>query len=249
MAEVLKQLRGHSGSEVYLMKNDQKLYVRKVDNVERNHERMKALFGYVDLPEIYDYNGTSLEMEYIQGQDMKNYFLYNGVAEFNQFITNTINLFAANSEDKDYHETYVHSLYWLESYNNPFPFTADQLVEKLPRVLPRSVYHGDMTLENIIYSGTSRFYFIDPVTVPYDSWVFDIAKMRQDLECKWFLRYDERTHIDVKLGNIQETILHRFPIANNNYLLILMLLRVFKHCIRGTLEYDFIVKEIKRLWK
>jgi hypothetical protein len=86
------------------------------------------------------------------------------------------------------------------------------------------------------------------VTLKYDSWVFDIAKLRQDLECKWFLRRDP-VMLDVKLLNIQEHVLSKFPIANDDYLLILMLLRVYLHCEKDSLEYDFIMKEINRLWK
>ena len=55
--------------------------------------------------------------------------------------------------------------------------------------------------------------------------------------------------IDVKLLKIQEHVLNKFPIANDDYLLILMLLRVYLHCEKDSLEYNFIMKEINRLWK
>jgi hypothetical protein len=55
--------------------------------------------------------------------------------------------------------------------------------------------------------------------------------------------------LDVKLKNIQDKILDCFPIANNNYLLILMLLRVLAHAPKGSFENKFILKEIKKLWK
>lgn len=245
MEKLLKKLSGHSGSTVCLMQTDI-MFVRKIENVQRNYERLSALVGYVDVPKIYCYDGTILDMEYIHGTDMRNYLLNNPIKDLNDFLVNTISMFASKSVDKDYTNIYNEMLSWIEP--GMFPFTKEELIDKLPKILPKSVYHGDMTLENIIYSTSGRFYFIDAVTLKYDSWVFDIAKLRQDLECKWFLRRDP-VMLDVKLLNIQEHILKKFPIANDDYLLILMLLRVYLHCEKDSLEYNFIVKEIKRLWK
>ena len=109
------------------------------------------------------------------------------------------------------------------------------------------MYHGDLTLENIMHSDAG-FYMIDPVTSEYDSYIFDIAKMRQDLECKWFVR-KEHLKLDVKLEYIQNKILDEFPLANNDYLLILMLLRVWNYTIPKTKEQRFILENIIKLWK
>jgi len=113
--------------------------------------------------------------------------------------------------------------------------------------LPSSNYHGDLTLENILHSNDS-FYMIDAVTIEYDSYIFDIAKLRQDLECKWFLR-NSNLSLDVKLQNLQEKILSRFSGSDNDYLLILMLLRVYQHTKTFDDDRKFILKEINRLWK
>lgn len=246
MEKLVKTLKGHSGSIVTLIQNENGMLVRKIDNVERNYERLKALLGYVDVPKIYHYDGNRLDMEYIHGTDMRNYLLNNPVKDLNDFLVNAITLFSNNSVDKDYTPVYNDMLSWIE--DGMFPFTKDELIDKLPKVLPQSVYHGDMTLENIIYSTGNRFFFIDAVTLRYDSWVFDIAKLRQDLECKWFLRRDP-VMLDVKLMNIQDHLLKKFPLANDDYLLILMLLRVYLHCDKDSIEYDFVMREIKRLWK
>lgn len=246
MEKLLKKLTGHSGSTVALMQGDDCMFVRKIENVERNYERLSALLGYVDVPKIYHYDGTIMDMEYIHGTDMRNYLLNNSIKDLTEFLINTLNMFASKSVDKDYTNVYNEMLSWIEP--DMFPFTKEQLIDRLPKVLPKSVYHGDMTLENIIHSTSNRFYFIDAVTLKYDSWIFDIAKLRQDLECKWFLRRNPAM-LDVKLLNIQEQILNKFPIAKNDNLLILMLLRVYLHCDKDSLEYDFVMREIKRLWK
>jgi aminoglycoside phosphotransferase family enzyme len=131
--------------------------------------------------------------------------------------------------------------------NTELPFSKEEFISRLPVFLPQSNYHGDLTLENILKT-KDRFCLIDAVTIEYDSYIFDIAKLRQDLECKWFLR-SSSAMLDNKLKNIQTQIFLRYPNANNDYLLILMLLRVYKHAKANTLEQDFLIREITKLWK
>ena len=73
----------------------------------------------------------------------------------------------------------------------------------MPRVLQSSNYHGDLTLEKIIYTSDRGFFLIDCTTIEYDSYIFDIAKLRQDLELGWFNRKDNLI-IDVKIKKIQK---------------------------------------------
>jgi hypothetical protein len=72
--------------------------------------------------------------------------------------------------------------------------------------------------------------------------------MRQDLDCKWFVR-KEHLMLDVKLEYIQSKILEKYPLANNDYLLILMLLRVWRYTTPKTKEQKFILENLIRLWK
>jgi hypothetical protein len=55
--------------------------------------------------------------------------------------------------------------------------------------------------------------------------------------------------LDVKTKHIQQELLKRFPEANNDYLLVLMLLRVYRYSKPDTLERQFILDWIKKLWK
>ena len=247
MDKIVKELHGFSGSNVFLMQNDSHLFIRKIGNVERNYERLTALETVCNVPKVYQKSGEILDMEYIHGLDMKNYLRTNTTELLSSFINQTINKFACSSIDKDYTQVYNAKLEWVDSASD-LPFNKNELIAKLPKILPQSLYHGDMTLENIIHGVNDKFYMIDAVTIEYDSWVFDLAKLRQDLECKWFLRKD-KLMLDVKLENIQKTLMESFPLANNNYLLILMLLRVYLHAPKNSLEHKFIIKEINRLWK
>ena len=70
---IVKELKGYSGSRIYLMQNNEHLFIRKLGNVERNYERLTALFVDYNVPKIYNKENEILDMEYIHGLDMKNY--------------------------------------------------------------------------------------------------------------------------------------------------------------------------------
>lgn len=247
MGKIVKELTGHSGSTIYLMESADSYFVRKENNVERNLERLSDLYvkGY-PVPRILKSEHNAIEMEYVHGLDIKNYLIHNKVSTLTDFIIDTCDAFAQNSSMKNYSDVYHKKLDWLDGVNE-LPFTKSELIDSLPQNLPCSTYHGDLTLENIIYTDPG-FHMIDAVTVEYDSYVFDIAKMRQDLECKWFLRGTD-VRLDTKLQNIQDQLRRLYPEAFNDSLLILMLLRVYLHTKKGDTNYNFIMKEIKRLWK
>ena len=59
----------------------------------------------------------------------------------------------------------------------------------------------------------------------------------------------EEKLLDVKVENIQDKLLEIFELANNNYLLILMLLRVYRYTKPFSKEERLLTKEMNRLWK
>ena len=126
-------------------------------------------FGY-PVPKIYDVKGQVLDMEFIRGLDMKNYLLHNNPIQLYEFLCELIDSFKETvTEYKDYTETYHQKLAWLP---DNFLFTKNELIERLPKLVPSSFYHGDLTLENILYTDPG-FHLIDPVTIEYDSYIFD----------------------------------------------------------------------------
>ena len=243
----IKELKGFSGSKIYLMKNNNGLFIRKMDNVDRNYIKLNELSQHFNVPKIYTYDNNVLDMEYIHGLDMKSYLAVRDTKRLTDFLIDTLYKFSNNVSMSDYTNVYIDKLKYIKLPSEMI-FTKEQLLEKLPKRLPRSKYFGDLTLENMIYGEDGQFYFIDGMTSEYDSYIFDIAKLRQDLECKWFLR-DTKLLLDVKVENIQDKLLEKFELANNNYLLILMLLRVYRYTKPFSKEEALLIKEMNRLWR
>ena len=232
----IKELKGFSGSKIYLMRNDEGLFIRKMENVDRNFIKLNELSQHFNVPKIYSYNNNILDMEYIHGLDMKSYLAVRDTKRLTEFLINVLSKFSEDVHMTDYTDVYIDKLKYIKLPSEML-FTKEQLLEKLPKRLPRSKYFGDLTLENIIYGENGQFHLLDGMTSEYDSYIFDIAKLRQDLECKWFLR------------NSDYKLLERFELANNNYLLILMLLRVYRYTKPFSKEETLLTKEMNRLWK
>ena len=242
--EIIKELKGYSGSKIYLMKDSKRLFVRKIGNVERNYERLTALAQHsYNVPEIYNYDDGCLDMEYIHGLDVKTYLRTHNIDTFKHFVVELLESLASTAINKDYTDTYNNKLNWVNQHHD-LPFSQEELVAKLPKVLPSSMYHGDLTLENIMYAN-NKFYIIDGISSEYDSYIFDIAKLRQDIECKWFIRNDN-LYFDSKLTTVYNALVG-FSHYQNDYLLILMLLRVFPYATPT--DKTFLKNEIIKLWK
>jgi hypothetical protein len=247
VVKLVKELKGYSESSVHLM-YDEKFFVRKTGDIHRNIERYDSLTNIgLSLPKIYNVFGSYYDMEYISCLEMKKYLSINPTTNIVNFLKETIDKLKEKSIEKDYTETYEKKLSSFDFSKYDLPFTCEQLIDKLPKTLPWTEYHGDLTLENVLYdTNNSRFVLIDPLTTEYDSYIFDLAKIRQDLVCKWFIRNDS-VFLDSKLQSIYDN-LKSYEYFENNYLLILMLMRVLPYT-KNEKDKDYLMNGVKKLWK
>lgn len=248
MDEIIKKLNGYSGSEVYLIEKNNSKIIRKINNIDRNYERMSFLKknGF-DIPTILSKNNDILEMEYLNGLDSIEFLKRHDFTLLQNFIINTLDKLNKNTKDKDYSDIYKKKLNEIKNFE-VFKFKKDELFHKLPKILPQSNYIGDFTLDNIIFSN-NKFYLIDCVTSDFDSWIFDVAKLRQDLQTKWFIRKDKNLKFNVYMNIIQKNIIEKNMYCGNNYLLIMMLLRIYPYSTKNLEDQQFLINNINKLWK
>ena len=247
MNKIIKPLNGYSGSKIYLMQSGNTYFVRKIGNVARNYERLTVLHS-LGLPvvNILNFDNDILDLEYIQGADMKIYLLNSNPKELANFISTAIDSIKKTEQNvKDYTKIYNYKLNWIDNSN--LPFDSKELTNKLPKFFNQSQYFGDLTLENILFNKQKGFIIIDPATIEYDSWYFDLAKLNQDLTCKWFLR-NSKINLDHKLSLLKQYIEEECG-EINTYLTIAMLLRVYKHALKDNATKEFLNRHIRLLWK
>ena len=246
-ARIVQEFKGHSGSRIFLMTKHDRLFVRKQGNITRNFDRYEHLkLLHVPMPTIYHMFDDTIDMEYIDGVDVQAFLYQQDPDLLVNFLIQLINKFSMTIQLIDYRPIVEQFLDLVDL--DEWPFTAAELIGNVPATLPKSPYHGDLTLENLLWNSSQGFVAIDGQSGIWDSYIFDLCKLRQDLHCHWFVR---NTNHDLgnKLKYIETELLARWPVANNHALLILMLLRVYRYCKEGSSEQDFIKKEINRLWK
>jgi hypothetical protein len=247
----IKELRGNSKSKIFLLKNKELIFIRKIGDIDRNLERFEYLSNLnLNFPKIYRIDKNFYDMEFIHSINIKKYLSTNEPIKLINFIIQTIDqLSSHNKPEVDFSETYLKKLQNFDFKKYPMPFSLEELFVKLPKKLPFTHYHGDLTLENILYDyKKDKFFLIDPLTTDYSSFIFDLAKLNQDLICKWFIRNEDYYDFNLtkNLGKIQESIKYLMP-NGIEYLSILMLMRVVPYCCQK--DIDFLTKEIYKLWK
>ena len=246
-AKKIKEFKGFSGNTIHLMEKHGKLFVRKLGDVQRNIDRMEQLRedGF-PVPELFYKGERRLDMEYLHGMDMRTYLLTHEVNPLMEFLEETFDRLNTNIEEKDYTDAYMAKL--AQTDFTDIPFERNELIKRLPKILPKTNYHGDLTLENIMWTEGDGFHLIDCVDSEFDSYIFDLSKLRQDLRFGWFLRHNP-ANISSRLMRIQKGLLRRYPQAADDYILILMLLRVHRYTKPDTLERKFILDAINNLWR
>jgi hypothetical protein len=250
--KVVKELRGYSNCRLEVIQDNNQLFVRKYGGLDRNIPQLKIISDLgLRTPKIYNVTSDHFDMEYIVASDMKSYLTNNRINGPIEYIKSVVNKLASTvTGTKDYTDIYNKKLAYIdqEYYQSLLPFTSQQLINRLPKQLPQSSYHGDLTLENIMYDvQNSEFLLIDAVTIEYDSFIFDLAKLRQDLTCRWFIR-NEPIYIDQKLQIILDQVFEDYQQFLIDELVIAMLLRVLLYAPNGSFEEQYLINWIKRLW-
>lgn len=115
--------------------------------------------------------------------------------------------------------------------------------------------HGDLTMENILYDSQNRkFYLIDFLDNYADHYWFDIAKLFQDIEGRWYeFRYPElhSSEMNVNMGFIAN-FLKKFLLEQESsylgchyYLLALTFARIIPYAQEN--DFAYLIETINRL--
>lgn len=247
---IIKDLGGYSGDKVFLVKRDGSYFVRKIGDINLNYIKSQELKSKgFNTPLTKRISLDTIEMEYIQGFSIKDFLKIYDPNILSNFLINFFDTCFQDSILKDYSEvieTKLDSFYFFDL----LPFTKLEIFEKIPKMYPQSFYHGDLTLENIIFSN-GKFYLIDGSISGFSSWVFDLAKLRQDLHCRWFIRNENQVSLYTNVEILNRKIEQKYSLFYDDYLLIFMLMRVLAYAIKKNdkLSIDFIIKNINLLWK
>lgn len=238
--------KSFSGSEIIFLNNDFGRFVRKINNIDRNLERYDVLSALnIRMPLIFEKGNNYYDMEFIDNIDIKSFIQEKEINTLFEFIRNFISKISEFQKLKNYFYVYEEK---LKDVNwNFFSFSKEKLIAKLPVFLPQTIYHGDFTLDNMLYDkNQNNFVLIDPITSVYDSFIFDLAKLNQDLTCGWFIR-NEKKYSKENLQKLSKLINSYYKDFYDTNLIILMLLRILPYC-KEKEDQQFIINNVENLW-
>ena len=191
-------------------------------------------------------------MEYINGVDMQS-FLENAdnnkIFKIIDFINSYIKIKRTNKKKNFSNEIYnkINSL--KKKINQRYlVFSLEQLYKKLPKICIDTSIHGDLTLDNIILKD-DKFYLIDANPTDITALEYDVIKIRQDLDCLWFVRdFKNKNNFKIICDTISSKLKKNWSFFKNDYILIFMLLRIFPYA-KDISTQKFLLKNMNNLWQ
>ena len=127
--------------------------------------------------------------------------------------------------------------------------SIEQRADRLSIRLATSPSHGDLTLENMIFDSAGRVFLIDPIPSPIEHHWFDIAKVFQDMEGRWFVHRRRRLPLGITAG-IRDRLGRDLAAADPAYLeahpvmLALCFARILPYC-RTARDTEFVCDRIR----
>ena len=266
------KLIGHSGCDVRL-KEGEKSFVRKTSkNIDYNKrliqqcQKQKSYIGYAPkvIGEGYIDKLFYFDMEYIRGESVASFLRSCPVTEIESISHVLINIIKDNKKKcvvLDSEETFkrkiknTHST--IKKPDKIFNDVISFLLNHDWKGIVKSKSHGDLTLENIIYSyDDKRFYLIDFLDLFYDTWLADVSKIFQDLIVGWSFRHEninENTKIRMLLLNKTfgvelNKIFDRKAWLDVYSFLLLDLLRIVPYIIDDK-TYKFVIGSMSSMMK
>ena len=271
---LVKDLGGHSGCRILLYEENGIYFVRKYSGSKDYNLRLVSQCtkqqhfqsDTIKVPKVlnsgYDENGLFyFDMEYIQGVTLSKFITKIDVSDIQGIVSTIIgNLQFETVRNHTTSEVFTKKISELEvktkNLGNGAVKQAISILKKIDwAVFPNTMCHGDLTFENIIISN-KEIYFIDFLDSFYDSWLLDVGKLFQDLECMWSYRdttsWDANTKI--RLIIFKQIILNCLKQKNSRYVhftyaaLLLHLVRIYPYS-KDSATLSFLDQQVERVSK
>lgn len=244
---IIKKLKGHSGCEVFIIKNNQ-LFVRKISpNLLYNSRLIKQMkkqssfkHNIIKTPKILNTGFIDgkyfFDMEYIHGCNLSQYIEKESVSNIKNKFKVILNFLINNNEIDENIEEQLKTKIASLNIGNKYDNYKNYCLNFNWTNIKKSYCHGDLTFENVIISG-KNIYFIDFLDSFVDSRIIDYSKIYQDLFCSWSNRKSSSCFnikhmiMDemINLIDIEKQACHR--------MLVLNLLRIIPYSDVKTLNF------------
>ena len=197
---LVKQLHGHSGCEVLLLKKNNILTVRKVaSNKEYNNRILRQMrkqqsFSSKDFktPAVHC-SGVLLDgrkyfdMDFVNGQTFSSYIERSETESSLQLFKNIFDFIAKNNYIDETIEYQIHNKIEEMVLEKRYDIFKQYSLDFDWSQINKSYCHGDLTFENILISDR-HVYFIDFLDSFSNTAIIDYSKILQDIILGWSWR-------------------------------------------------------------
>lgn len=231
------ELKGHSGCRIYLIiPEGSSALVRKISKEIGYNERLrKQCFkqktyrsNYAHVPEVLEEGMINdlyyYDMEYVRGISVSSMLESCSVDKIESISNFLVNIVNENQKTETFDENG-----WTSAIAHKLKSTFDNIPKRCCNKTIKESFellsnhkwtdigtsssHGDLTLENIIYSYDEKFYLIDFLDTFYETWIIDMSKILQDLVVGWAFR-----HQFMKTDAISENTKIRILLLNKQFI-------------------------------
>lgn len=261
------KLIGHSGCEVRLFKDKEKMFVRKTSKDENYNKRLikqskkqrEYSGSFAMSPKIindgYKDSLYYFDMKYIRGESLSSFLSRCNIREVDRIGEILILVIKENKKttiDKSCESEIIEKIktLWCLDNNDIVKESLSLLSSYNWSNVKKSKCHGDLTLENILYNGS--FYLIDFLDLFYETWIADVSKLFQDTIVGWSFRNMNITeNIIIRMNLLNEKIFDKLNevLSDRDWMdvyhhLIMDLIRIIPY-VEDEKTYDFVLKSIK----
>lgn len=276
MPELIKNLLGHSGCNLNLYKEEDRIFLRKDAGNANYNRRLKKQFikqkkfnlEKVKTPRIFEYGINNkgifyFDMEYINGITLSEYMKQIKIKEIVDLITllfESLPIKQGGYFDRA-QNIFQHKISDLETILDTSDINIKQSLDLLKKYdfskVPQSSCCGDLTLENIIINMRGEIYVIDLLDSFYNSWMIDVAKLLQDVELGWSYRKQVRDFgLNLRLATAKQALFDNILSLDEGqtylvtiyHILLLNILRIYPYA-KDKLTLDFLDNSILQIFE
>lgn len=276
MPELIKNLLGHSGCNLNLYKEEDRIFLRKDAGNANYNRRLKKQFikqkkfnlEKVKTPRIFEYGINNkgifyFDMEYINGITLSEYMKQIKIKEIVDLITllfESLPIKQGGYFDRA-QNIFQHKISDLETILDTSDINIKQSLDMLKKYdfskVPQSSCCGDLTLENIIINMRGEIYVIDLLDSFYNSWMIDVAKLLQDVELGWSYRKQVRDFgLNLRLATAKQALFDNILSLEEGqtylvtiyHILLLNILRIYPYA-KDKLTLDFLDNSILQIFE
>lgn len=257
------QLKGHSGCKLVLKNNIVSKISKDIEYNKRLIKQCKKQQISPFAPEIYITGHRNklyfFDMQYIRGVSLASFLNQCKVHELEKISEFLINFILQNkatenpSESSIHYKAKIQKTYHIIEQNDIIDKVFNFLMDLDWSKINKSRCHGDLTLENILYSYTdNKIYLIDFLDVFYETWLTDVSKLMQDLVIGWSFRntnISENLRLRVLLLN--KKIYEKLKLNKREWklvysILLLDMMRILPYT-KDKKIFNFVINSIKKL--